>query len=297
MADVLRLSQIVGLFGPGAMVDLPDRSVVVGGLDRWSWHPNPIKVIEEPRLSNLLEARLRNGDDRRIAHGRPLQLREPPVQPDGIQVFGGAQANVPVAVFPTWFVCDAPTSVAASGGTAAATAGASRLRRRLVRWIDLTPPGRKQAVDEVSGKKVDVTPIRFVCGCPDGHLQDVDWRFAVHARGGCQEPMHLEEQGTSADPRDTRVACDCGQSLSLEELFQPGRLGHCRGERPWLGSRDPKGCTQELKLLTRSATNTYFSQVATVISLPQVVDELSRRVSAHLSTLRKAASAAEIAMA
>ena len=83
----------------------------------------------------------------------------------------------------------------------------------------------------------------------------------------------------------------------LRSCFQPGRLGHCRGERPWLGSKDPNGCTQELKLLTRSATNTYFSQVATVISLPQIVDELSRRVTAHLSTLRKAASAAEITMA
>lgn len=297
MADVLRLSQVVGLFGPGAMVDLPDRSVVVGGLDRWSWHPSPVRVIEEPRLSNLLEARLRDANDRRIAHGRPLQLREPPVQPDGVQAFGTPQANLPVAVFPTWFVCDALSAATVSDATVTAAAGPPRLRRRLVRWTDLTPPGRKQAVDETSGKKVDVTPIRFVCGCPDGHLQDVDWRFVVHAKGGCQEPMHLEEQGTSADPRDTRVACDCGQSLSLEELFQPGRLGHCRGDRPWLGSRDPNGCTQELKLLTRSATNTYFSQVATVISLPQAVDELSRRVATHLSTLRKAASVFEIRMA
>ena len=297
MADVLRLSQVVGLFGPGAMVDLPDRSVIVGGLDRWSWHPSPVRVIQEPRLSNLLEARLREANDRRIAHGRPLQLREPPVQPDGVQAFGAPQANVPVAVFPTWFVCDAPNAAVVSNASAVATADPPRLRRRLVRWTDLMPPGRKQAIDETSGKKVDVTPIRFVCGCPDGHLQDVDWRFVVHAKGGCQEPMHLEELGTSADPRDTRIACDCGRSLSLEELFQPGRLGNCRGERPWLGSRDSSGCTQELKLLTRSATNTYFSQVATVISLPQVVDELSRRVASHLSTLRKAASAFEVGMA
>jgi hypothetical protein len=298
MADVLRLSQVVGLFGPGAMLDLPDRSVVVGGLDRWSWLPGTLRVIEEPRLSNLLEARLRGTDERRIVQGRPLQLREPPVQPDGAQPFGGRQANVPVAVFPTWFVCDTPSAPRIGGSTTAViTAGPQRHRRRLVRWMDLTPPARKQVVDEVSGRRVDVTPIRFVCGCPDGHLQDVDWRFVVHAMGGCQEPMYLEEVGTSADPRDTRIACDCGQSLSLEELFQPGRLGHCRGERPWLGTRDPNGCTQQLKLLTRSATNTYFSQVATVISLPQVVDELSRRVAAHLSTLRNASSPTEIGMA
>jgi hypothetical protein len=30
-----RLSQVVSTFGPGAMVDLPTRSVVIGGLELW----------------------------------------------------------------------------------------------------------------------------------------------------------------------------------------------------------------------------------------------------------------------
>ena len=32
----IRQSQIVTTFGPGAMVDLPDYAVIVGGLDNWS---------------------------------------------------------------------------------------------------------------------------------------------------------------------------------------------------------------------------------------------------------------------
>ena len=31
----IRMSQLVGTFGPGAMLDLPDRSVLVLGLDHW----------------------------------------------------------------------------------------------------------------------------------------------------------------------------------------------------------------------------------------------------------------------
>ena len=61
-------------------------------------------------------------------------------------------------------------------------------------------------------------------------------------------------------------------------MFQPGRMGNCRGERPWLLDRDPDGCDQKLKLLTRTATNTYFPQVYTVISLPSEEDELTRLV-------------------
>jgi hypothetical protein len=55
-------------------------------------------------------------------------------------------------------------------------------------------------------------------------------------------------------------------------------MGNCRGERPWLLDRDANGCGQKLKLLTRTATNTYFPQVYTVISLPVEEDELTRLV-------------------
>ena len=35
MPDKSRLSQIIGVFGPGSMIDLPERSVLVQGLDHW----------------------------------------------------------------------------------------------------------------------------------------------------------------------------------------------------------------------------------------------------------------------
>lgn len=101
----------------------------------------------------------------------------------------------------------------------------------------------------------------------------------MHGPEACHEPMWVEEKGTSANPADTSVVCGCGKQLSLQELFVPGRLGNCRGERPWLLDRDPDGCDQKLKLLTRTATNTYFPQVYTVISLPTAEDELTKRVA------------------
>jgi hypothetical protein len=59
--ESIRMSQVVGVFGPGAMLDLPERSIVVGGLDRWEMRgPNAFRPIEEPRLSSLLHMRLVN---------------------------------------------------------------------------------------------------------------------------------------------------------------------------------------------------------------------------------------------
>lgn len=280
--DVLRLSQIVGTFGPGAMVDLPDRSVLVGGLDQWEMHVRgAFRTIEEPRLTHLLEERLRGSG--RIADGKKLTLRTPPIDPGNPRAaFVPGVAGI---VFPTWFVCDAVIDTPTGR------------RRHMVRWNDLNPNGRNKYRDEDGGKETKVTPLRFVCGCENGHLQDISWRWIVHGSRPCLEPMWLEDSGTSGDPRDSRVVCGCGNTLSLEQLFQPGRLGPCRGARPWIGSRDPDGCTANLRLLTRSATNTYFPQAATVISLPHSEDEIGRRVGDFLSELREAASAAEIKFA
>lgn len=276
--DVLRLSQVVGMFGPGSMVDLPDRSVVVAGVDEWDMRgPQAFRPIEEPRLTEVLRDRL-TGDGRWPA-GRPLSLRTPPLGNNDPRL---PSPSIQVRIFPTWFTCDDPTASDAR-------------RRRMARWSELDPLRRRDWIDE-AGKRRAVTPIRFVCGCENGHLQDINWKWVIHGATPCQEPMWLEEVGTSAEPRDTRVRCGCGKWIALDELFIKGRLGKCVGDRPWIGDREA-GCTADLRLLTRSATNTYFAQVATVISLPVADDELTRLVSQVLSSIQWVTEASQIAMA
>lgn len=259
-----RLSQLISTFGPGAMIDLPTRSVVVGGLEQWDMRGNAFTTIPEPRLTTRLELLLKK--QLRLDPAARLSLRTPPASADARD---GIARGVAAPVFPTWFVCE-QVEVSTSGND-------SMRRRRLVRWQDLDTKGRRRFVFD-DGRKSDVTPIRFVCACDRGHLQDIEWRWVVHGPVACQEPMWVEEKGTSADPADTSIVCGCGRRLSLQDTFQPGRLGKCRGERPWLLDRDPDGCTENLKLLTRTATNTYFPQVYTIISLPSEEDELTRLV-------------------
>jgi hypothetical protein len=45
-------------------------------------------------------------------------------------------------------------------------------------------------------------------------------------------------------------------------------LGRCNGARPWLGSYSHETCDQLSRLLIRSASNAYFSQTLSVISIP-----------------------------
>lgn len=58
----IRKSQIVSTFGPGAMVDLVDDAVLIGGLDFWSFQGSEAKIIVEPRLREAVRKHL--GDDR-----------------------------------------------------------------------------------------------------------------------------------------------------------------------------------------------------------------------------------------
>lgn len=280
----LRQSQLITTFGPGAMVDLPTRSVIIGGLDLWhmrekgSW-----QTIQEPRALSILETVL--SENGRLKEGVHLSLRSPPVD-WGRQTFG-EPPGIEAKIFPAWFVT-----------RDAADVGGGARRRRLVRWRDLNPKGGRADFTGDDGKRTPVTPIRFVAGCKKGHIQDVDWSFAVHGAGKkCTEALWLEERGTSGDPRSTRIVCGCGSALSLHDAQAPGRFGKCRGARPWLDEREPEGCTEDLRFLTRTATNAYFPQVLTVISLPSAEDELTRLVEVHLSILARAADPAGIGMA
>jgi len=45
-------------------------------------------------------------------------------------------------------------------------------------------------------------------------------------------------------------------------------LGHCDGSRPWLGPYTKEKCGEPNRFLIRTASNAYFSQLMSVISLP-----------------------------
>jgi hypothetical protein len=49
----IRRSQVITTWGPGALLDLPHHSGIVGGLDTWP-NPGDLKEIVESRLARKL---------------------------------------------------------------------------------------------------------------------------------------------------------------------------------------------------------------------------------------------------
>ncbi len=245
----LRRGQVITTFGPGALIDLPDDSAIVGGLDTWGSEAN-LQQIDEPRLT----AKLRN------MTGVPNpRLYAPPPEPEG---WLERQRGIGAWRFPEWYV------VQESG-----SAAGSRVRsRRLVPRVALTN-GRYD--------KKPVVATRFVRACRRGHVDDIDWYRFVHGPDDpCRRSLWLDERGTSGDLAEQIVRCECGKSRRMHEAvdFASYPLGVCRGARPWLGRHANEECREPCRLLIRTASNAWFPQVVSVLSLPDRGSEIDQVV-------------------
>ncbi len=260
----IRQSQVVTSFGPGAMLDLPQHSVLIGGLDLWG-DPDEggFRAIREDRLLAKVRRVLGRDDVRLFAP--PVDSAASDAPKTGIQVWR----------FPSWFVVQKDE-----------VWGENVRSRRLVSERDLVGGSCWIGPDR---KRHPVVPVRFVQACANGHISDLDWHWFTHTgTSSCRRKLWIDERGTSGDLAAVFVRCECGASRSLVQALPTGEggapLGPCRGKRPWLGAganEDCGGTTGKAlpnRLLLRSASNSYFAQVLSVISIPDSDERLREAV-------------------
>jgi hypothetical protein len=246
----VRQSQVVRTYGPGAMIDLVDAAVMVGGLDFWHYLPaDAAKVnVAEPRLRDRLASRFAEA-------GRPLAVegcfRLPPPGEDKEPTRG---SGIEVLELPRWFVCQNPAC------------------RALVRADGLEPKGKRYRHGCKRPGGSECVPVRFVATCRRGHLEEFPWVRFAHRNGEiCPAPSLKLLEGATGDFSEIVVECACGERERLSTALVPDSLPLCSGERPWLGGagNDPAGCTDRLRLLVRSASNAYFGQEVSALSIPE----------------------------
>lgn len=265
----LRQSQVVTTFGPGAMLELPDYSVLVGGLEHWS--PGGPEIAE-PRLTQKLMDLLAVPS---------LRLHAPPPDQEDLSQ---PQTGITGWQFPEWFITqDVQRNEE------------NRLirSRMLIHRRQLT---KNRFVDD-SKKKHDVVPVRFVQACPAGHISDIQWRDLVHGgKSDCRRQLWIDERGTSGDLAEVFVRCECNASISMAQASKTKdrMLGHCNGSRPWLGPYTNEKCGVPNRLLIRTASNAYFTQTMSVISLPDRDEEIKDVVTALWDFLEIAESVEDV---
>ena len=156
----VRPSQLMYTYGIGSIVDLPNLSVIVMGLDDW---PSNTAALSEARLLEAVRFHRHSVEELRTlpkAEGEP----DTPFMPATLY-------GVPVAIFPRWWVCPACQLLTPI------KSGLFELKKQ--------PFSPDRTVYLHTGcterkKAPEVLPARILVACEDGHLDD--FPFLSHDR-------------------------------------------------------------------------------------------------------------------
>lgn len=264
----LRPSQLLYTFGIGSLLDLPNLSVLIMGLD--DWDIAYAQIISEERLLAAIRERLGH---------QVKELRMPPYDQDEKDDLGGLpsgpQIGVPVGSFPRWARCPKCDRLA-------------KIDSPLF-TLKTHPfyPDRTRYVHSncQKGNNPSVIPVRFLLACKNGHLDDFPWLDFVHKGQQCpngQPMLRLREFGVTGEASDIIVQCDsCGAKRRVgEAVGQRGEdiLPKCSGRHPHLGTFSESECGEKTKVTFLGASNLWFPLTLSALSIPRAEDKLGQMV-------------------
>ena len=279
-----RPSSLLYTYGPGAIMDLPQFTIMPTGLDDWDriWRRRdsvPLQ-IHAPRLREVVRMLLRSPD---------VQLRPHPWQPKRISFSTeGNDLGVPARVFPQWLRCTGcdmlgmlsqfdyrnthpfRTDLACFEHAKCTGRGGSRTRK----------PARRTAV-----------PARYLLACVDGHLDEFPYDLWVHHGKPCSQAqfpalkMIDRVAGKGASAIILCASCDMRRPMN-EAQGEAGqaKLPTCRGRHPHLDAFEPKGCRNQTRLILVGASNLWFPATQSIIVMPESQEEQASDLADRIRT-------------
>ena len=286
MSIELRQSQLIGTYGPGAIVtDKNGISWLIQGLQHWYCSSSDALecvrdeetrtwVLHEPRLEQLLGVKelRRPPEFRKITHD---SMRE---------IATGRGQQLPANVFPRIWTCRSQDC---------------GITQRVAQ-----APSRGTKIGKCPEHGDTMRQIRFAVVCEDGHLDDFPVSDWVHKEPNAScpaEAIRIRANGKRTGLSGLAVHCvSCGAIRTLDRIgLSKGRTSYlqtscyknglpqysCSGQRPWLGliGSGPKACDKPPIGTYLGASNLYFSDVQSALSLPS--DSPAQRLEELLNEL------------
>lgn len=289
--------------GVGAVVDLPNMTVMPAGLDAWDTiyaRREHQTTISEPRLLDVVRGHL---------GPQVEQLRPFPWQSTANgHRDEGKDLGVPARVFPQWLRCTGCDRLARVSSSVFTYKNTNPFRPDQAGFTHEGCPGRPKAVAAVDGTpKTDkkgsarpAVPARFLLVCTNGHVDEFPYLEWVHRGGKCTKAsgtpfLRLQDLGSSNLTKITCLACK--ETRFMNEAYGPAaheKLPRCRARHPHLDWFDPKGCTEEVKTLMIGAANLWFSSLVSTLVLPRKIDRSATEVARELKGALYAADLAQV---
>ena len=257
----MRRSALIGPWGVGAIVPFPnDESLMIAGLDAWRYNDSKPFVIKDERLTKRLGV---------------SELRWPPDFRKSNADSLNCNLKIPAVRFPTWYYCPF------CGQMKKTTYYETQPFCDAIQWKE----GRKCSNEGKFRKRM--IPERFIVVCPEGHIDDFPVAEWVHFGSGhtynpnsCK--IRRSTGGASANLTGVFYECTCGAKRSMAGATRKGALAkigyRCHATKPWLGISGENECQakpEDVKVLLRGATNVWFADTRSSISIP--VDDYTIR--------------------
>ena len=114
--------------------------------------------------------------------------------------------------------------------------------------------------------------VSLVMACPDGHLQDVDWKRLIHRDSACAGETFVWE-GSGRSLRYVELSCpECRARTNLGEHYLKDH--HCLGLSPESGQIE--SCSGKARICQRGAANLFSPEVLSSITIPRNQHPLAR---------------------
>ncbi|AXG81292.1 DUF1998 domain-containing protein [Streptomyces paludis] len=257
-----RPSHLMYTAGVGALIDLPNFSVLVKGLESWSHAGLTDYTIDEPRLRTAVNRSLQLYGNARITELRAAPWTEgADKSPKGT---AAQDIGVPVMPFPQWLRCTACNLLAAIDTEAFA----------FINSNPRAPHEAKFVHDCKSGKPLAVAA-RFTLVCVGGHLDEFPYNPFVHSGTVCPRTarplLRMKDHGGNQAANVTIECVACGAKRNIRDAMgERGRrnLPACRGRHPHRASYEHEGCAEEATLMVAGASNQWFPITLSALALP-----------------------------
>lgn len=280
-----RPSSLLYTYGPGAIMDLPQFTVMPAGLDDWGhiWkRRDTVPTVHAPRLLETV---------RTILGYQVRELRPFPWSPKRASWSkDGEDLGVPSRVFPQWLRCAGCDLLAPI--TRFSYTNTHPYRTDEARFEHVGCPGRGAAGRRSGGSKTrrPARPARYLLACVAGHLDEFPYDWWVHRGERCEKAdipaLKMVDRVAGKGASATIHCASCGARRPMNEAqgdASIGKLPKCRGRHPHLDAFDA-GCAMPVRLMLVGASNLWFAATQSIVVMPA---QAAERVNENADQLVK----------
>lgn len=271
-AGEIRKSQIVGKYGPGALLDFPRISAIMCGIDDWE------KTLGSKQFGQL---RIYERNLQKILNKKYF------IQAESYQTKTKYIHGIQVSRFPQYCYCPECGRLDYY----------YKLKSSNYNNTEYNSDIFCSYCKNKNNRNVKLIPSRFVVACENGHLEDFPYNFWVHRdRSKCDNPrLFLTYSGNTGGLESIQVRCECGAKTTMQGCMDHNALAgfKCHGSMPWLG-RNPEGkgwyedkldCNAMQRVLQRTANNVYYPITMSALTIPPYSSRLQHFIMSNSQAL------------